>query len=219
MPVVTASVGELVRGRRLSLGLTQQQLCEMTGLSQNYLSQVETGAIRVPGIPILRRLAAALDLSDEEMTRAAGLVVEIVEGGSGAWIPLRGRVPADSIRWVELEQRGQSVEIPRSWVDRARSPLFAVQISGDCLLGRRIGDGDVVVCERYEGERQIRNETIVLIRMGNEYTCKVWRRAGLSTELRDGDDNVVAVLAPGDDYEVLGTYFGHFGGAFVNIRG
>lgn len=212
------SVGELIRRRRLSLGLTQEQLCEMTDLDQQYLSQVERGKIKRPDTPILRRLSRALDLPEVDLMRAAGLVVEVVTGGADtAWIELRGRVPADSIRWTEMNARGQSVEIPQAWADAARSPLFAITVTGDCLARLGVVDGDVVVCETHT-DVQVKAGTIVLVRVDNEYALKAYHRVGPVVELRDGDGNVVRTLSQADDYTILGTYFARFDGRLANVR-
>ncbi|MFD7030150.1 helix-turn-helix domain-containing protein [Streptomyces sp. NPDC059917] len=51
-----------VYDRRKALGLSQTQLAERAGLTQAKISRVE-GADAVPTLPLLRRLARALDAS------------------------------------------------------------------------------------------------------------------------------------------------------------
>ncbi|WP_055532831.1 helix-turn-helix domain-containing protein [Streptomyces graminilatus] len=51
-----------VYDRRTQLGLTQTQLAERAGLNQAKVSRIE-GADAVPTLPLLRRLALALDAS------------------------------------------------------------------------------------------------------------------------------------------------------------
>ncbi|MFI5985395.1 helix-turn-helix domain-containing protein [Streptomyces sp. NPDC051555] len=51
-----------VYDRRKALGLSQAQLAERAGLTQAKISRVE-GADAVPTLPLLRRLATALDAS------------------------------------------------------------------------------------------------------------------------------------------------------------
>lgn len=213
-------VGDLIKRRRLSLGYSQRQLCDMVDIDQPHLSQIERGYIRKPAEPLLRRFAAALDLPEDELFRAAGMVVDVRGAAETGWVPYYGKVPADSVRWVAFEQKGASVEVFQSWIDQARSPLFAVVVSGDCLRGCNppIGDGDVVVCESRDDRRSVRNGTIVLLRVEAEYSLKVWFQLGPRIELRDGDGAVVHTLATSDDYEILGTFFDRFGGRFLNVR-
>lgn len=211
-----SGLGELIRRRRLSLGMTQRQLSDAVNEDQSTISQWENGKVKQPGREKLLALAAALDLSWEDVARAAGLVLVVTRpepvtgGGDTLWIADYGRVPADSVRWTDMQQRGESVEVPRSWVEQARSPLFAVTVTGDCLRGcdPAISSGDIVVCQsRGEQDGPVRSGTIVLARVGSGYTLKVWHRVGPQIELRDGDGHVVQTLAESDDYQILGTYY------------
>lgn len=60
-------IGQAVRERRLTLGLSQVELAERAGMTQPALSRLEAGGV-VPTIPLLERITAALD---------AELIVEI----------------------------------------------------------------------------------------------------------------------------------------------
>ncbi len=59
---LSMAFAKAVYDRRLELGLTQTQLAERAGLTQAKISRVE-GADTVPTLPLLRRLALALDAS------------------------------------------------------------------------------------------------------------------------------------------------------------
>jgi ribosome-binding protein aMBF1 (putative translation factor) len=52
-------IGQAVRERRLSLGLSQTKLAADAGMTQPALSRLEAGGA-VPTIPVLERIAAAL---------------------------------------------------------------------------------------------------------------------------------------------------------------
>ncbi|GHJ34929.1 helix-turn-helix domain-containing protein [Streptomyces sp. TS71-3] len=52
--------GKAVRDRRIALGVTQTQLATRAGMSQTAISRLEHGG-STPTIPLLERLAAALD--------------------------------------------------------------------------------------------------------------------------------------------------------------
>lgn len=51
---------DLVRARRVALGLSQVELAARAGTGQAFISRVESGKV-VPTIPVLQRLAAALE--------------------------------------------------------------------------------------------------------------------------------------------------------------
>lgn len=62
-------VGENVRRARLAAGLTQEQLAERSGFSQQYLSGLEQGK-RNPTIVGLYELAMALGVSHVDLVSA-----------------------------------------------------------------------------------------------------------------------------------------------------
>jgi transcriptional regulator with XRE-family HTH domain len=55
-----AQIAEQVAGRRRELGLSQQQLAELTGTTQSAIARLESGG-RPPRIDTLLRIASALD--------------------------------------------------------------------------------------------------------------------------------------------------------------
>ena len=60
-----------VRAWRESRGLTQEALAEQAGVSAPYVSQIESGK-RIGAVRTLRRIAAALELPLDELTREPG---------------------------------------------------------------------------------------------------------------------------------------------------
>ncbi|GAA2787279.1 helix-turn-helix domain-containing protein [Streptomyces showdoensis] len=68
-------LGVAVRARREELGMTQSQLALASGLQQPAVARFEAGGT-MPTLPVLERLAAALDLrlhvGFEPLDRAAG---------------------------------------------------------------------------------------------------------------------------------------------------
>lgn len=60
------TLGQRIRAARETLGESQVDLAAAAGISQGYLSQLETDA-REPTLSIAARLASALDISLEEL--------------------------------------------------------------------------------------------------------------------------------------------------------
>jgi ribosome-binding protein aMBF1 (putative translation factor) len=54
------AIGQVVRERRVALGLSQTELAARAGMTQPALSRLEAGGV-VPTIPVLERISAALD--------------------------------------------------------------------------------------------------------------------------------------------------------------
>jgi ribosome-binding protein aMBF1 (putative translation factor) len=53
-------IGQAVRERRLTLGLSQAELATRAGMTQPALSRLEAGGV-IPTIPLLERISIALD--------------------------------------------------------------------------------------------------------------------------------------------------------------
>lgn len=68
------TIGELVRQGRRTLGLNQVELARRAGLTQNYISKLETGQIDLPQRGTLDVLATVLPYTVADFYRAAGVL-------------------------------------------------------------------------------------------------------------------------------------------------
>lgn len=66
-------LNDLVRTRRIELGLSQMELAIKSGLYQRTISEVERGLSRHPNLRTLQALAEALDLDLSRLVLAAGM--------------------------------------------------------------------------------------------------------------------------------------------------
>lgn len=67
------NIGEFVAQARKRAKLTQGQLAEKTGLSIGYIGNLERGSVDRPKRPTLEALAAALDVSLNDLATEAGM--------------------------------------------------------------------------------------------------------------------------------------------------
>jgi transcriptional regulator with XRE-family HTH domain len=65
--MVTKRLGAMLKRTRERRGLSQVELCKRARVSQAYLSRLEAGEKRNPGIQILQRLAKALGVPVTEL--------------------------------------------------------------------------------------------------------------------------------------------------------
>lgn len=63
----TITIGDQVKGRRESAGLSQHDLSMVSGLTTTYISQVENGVIKSPGADKLAIIARALDCTPNDL--------------------------------------------------------------------------------------------------------------------------------------------------------
>ncbi|CUU57866.1 Transcriptional regulator, contains XRE-family HTH domain [Parafrankia irregularis] len=93
----SVGIGSLLRAYRQAHGLTQQQLADLLGFDQSYVSKVESGRRAIHDISTLRHIARNLGLSPEDVGLAPGgladrrrepprgSTVEKVAGSQRAW--------------------------------------------------------------------------------------------------------------------------------------
>ena len=59
----TKNLGQLLKGLRDARGMTQMELARRAGVTQGYVTMIETGTRKSPSLPVLRRLAKALGVT------------------------------------------------------------------------------------------------------------------------------------------------------------
>lgn len=100
---------ELIRLFRRRVGLTQQQVADLAGLSVAGLRDLEQGRVRTPRAGTLRRLASALELSATEADELMRAGRSGPSSGNALWIrvlgPLTIRVDGDDIDHGSARQR------------------------------------------------------------------------------------------------------------------
>jgi transcriptional regulator with XRE-family HTH domain len=109
LPKRGLGLGSAVRRIRESRGIGQEVLSERSGLSQGYLSQIESGAWTAITEEVLGRIAKALSVEPWViLAQAAGLRVEQVEPfteGERKWL--------DVYRALDPEQRETILNVAR----------------------------------------------------------------------------------------------------------
>lgn len=63
------TIGQKVRAKRLELGLTQEQLRDLTGLHQTHISDIEIGDVQSPTGDTIVKLADALQVTTDYLLR------------------------------------------------------------------------------------------------------------------------------------------------------
>jgi transcriptional regulator with XRE-family HTH domain len=66
---------DYVKTRRLALGLTQEDVADLTGMSQRWVSKVEAEGFSAPRMATLRRLATALQLPLDDLLINVGFAL------------------------------------------------------------------------------------------------------------------------------------------------
>jgi len=74
--VAPMTLGRRIRELREQRGLTQEQLGDLIGKDQNYVSQLERGTIRMPHLEVLDSIARVLGTTRYDLLKAAGWIEE-----------------------------------------------------------------------------------------------------------------------------------------------
>jgi transcriptional regulator with XRE-family HTH domain len=128
-----ALLGPRLRERRSELGMTLTEVARTVGLSPGYLSTIENGA-SVPSLPVLARLAHALDVS----------LAEILRTSSSARV-VRGNI-ADGVDDRALAADGSQLEIVRQSASPGEAGEAPVTLGrGDVFVYVHLGELHVTV--------------------------------------------------------------------------
>jgi transcriptional regulator with XRE-family HTH domain len=100
-PGMEGGLGAYIRKRRISLGLTQENVADSAGIGRSHLSQIESGKIGLPNAIIRRKLADILRVRHIDLLIAAGELREDEVRAGAAPTPteldeLADRMPAQA---------------------------------------------------------------------------------------------------------------------------
>jgi repressor LexA len=132
-----------------------------------------------------------------EKGRARGL--RLVKGATG--VPLLGRIPAGSPREAAAVAPVHLPIDPTFFGIRERSRAFAVRVTGDSMIGRRIFEGDIVLLEQGLDPQ---NGDVVAALIDNESTLKTLVRDEGKTWLR-AENPLYPDLLPVLDLKIQGV--------------
>lgn len=103
------TLAERVRERRKALGLTQEQLAELAGLSTNFLARMEMSG-RTPSLATLTRIADALEVRVSDL---------LTEDHIGEWQAEATEI-AEALDSLSSPDSALAVELIRSVIDHLK---------------------------------------------------------------------------------------------------
>lgn len=93
-------LGRVVQVARKKAGLTQQALCQKSGLSYSTLAKIERGAIRAPSVFTIRHIAATLGISLDD------LLLDVTAGDKPAAPVVTKKASRNGVRFVFFDMNG-----------------------------------------------------------------------------------------------------------------
>lgn len=168
-------IGNNINAIRVHYGLSQDQLSDITGVSQTAVSAWECGESTPRKTNVLRILDALPDLSfDDVMSEENGFAKRVLKKSdtSKKWVdvPLYGSVAAGIP--IEMIECAEMKEVPQKFYDEDPD-CFLVIAKGNSENRRGIMDGDFVLVSPKKAEQPINPHELYLTAVnGNEATLK-----------------------------------------------
>lgn len=218
-------LGQLIRDRRRELGLTQEELEGLSGVSQTYISQVERGRTTRPLEETLAVFSEALQIPLRDLRVAAGwLEVEsVVVTRDAVDVLVEGDVPGMLGAEASVDSGSDAVIRVLPEMIGAAQHAFALRAIDDEWMRRGIVAGTYVVLDAFiEEDDQYREpEDGTLIAVAIDQACirlAQWNRTVDAVILTGGDGNVlIQARAWRRRVEILGTYLCHLSPPAVTL--
>ena len=169
------ALGDRLRRLREEKELTPYRLGQLAGLDSGYIARIESGVIKKPGLPVLRKLAAGLQITlfaligEEEPLDTPPKITATASDkftalkraldkfglkefgfiGEVLQLPDRGYVRAGTPCVIE-QKEGEALIMARNLIEPLTNhpdEVYALRISGESLSGDGIHTGDIIFVE------------------------------------------------------------------------
>lgn len=191
---------------------TQARLAEELGVDPSLISRWESGE-RVPDEGIFKALVRILQVNVDWLLSGEGQMWRLdvpeskelkhVEGMRE--VPILGVVPGSDPFAPGLVPEG-SILVPLEITKHPRA--FALRVMGDSM-SPKIEDGDMIFVEPLDGNTP-RQGSIVIALLGEETTCKVFRRTALGQSELTPLNPTFDPVYPSENDSMLGVVVGSY---------
>jgi transcriptional regulator with XRE-family HTH domain len=152
MEVNMENLAEQIRRLRRKKGYTQYQLSVKSGISQQQISQIEAGFVKIPHLPRLQKLAEALSTDVSALAQSAGIQLTPAESPeellNRAIVSLPHKLLVINDVRTEEETR-ESVWLPRkAGVEMTAMKAIKVKADWDISEAQEISKGDLLIVDK-----------------------------------------------------------------------
>lgn len=97
-----APLGEFIKSRRLSRGMSRSGVATATGLDYSYIGKLESGEYRMPSPEALRLIAGAIGCKPNDLYVLAGYKIGGELPGFGSYLRSKYNMPPEAIDQLEV---------------------------------------------------------------------------------------------------------------------
>ena len=155
--------------------------------------------------PIQSRLEHLRAKGYIEWTEGKARSMHLVQRSNPNLIPILGTIAAGGL--VETLQDAEVEHFDASAIS-CKPNYFVLRIAGDSMIGASIEHGDIVILKPVSDPKQLRNGTIVAVRVEGRTTLKHFYREGSMVTLQPTNLNYEAIQVPAHQIDVLGVLAG-----------
>lgn len=174
---VGMQLGDLIRRVREERGWTQEDLEEISGVSQNSISNIERGRSEHPRWATLAPLLEALNIDRQQARRAMAGIAEPVEEDDDEL-----SLPDYGITGPSSAKEGAIVRVSRHLLEAARRPenCYVVTAPNDAMTHRHIQCGDRLIFETLEDSDALEAGEIVIAGSEQDWWLFEWSQDAAS---------------------------------------
>ncbi len=198
------TITEAFRRVRESAGASQAEFAQAIGISQSYVSQIESGARVNISERAVRAIAELLPVSDKAMADlhaaiARGREVAVVrnEATSDVVVPMLTQDIHAGDPMPVVADDAESFTVTKHYRD-----TLVVRVVGDSMTGLGIVAGDKLVVRRAD---RFRNGDIVLALCDGEYILKQAYHAGDAVRFVPANPDYQEFTRPASDVQIVGV--------------
>jgi transcriptional regulator with XRE-family HTH domain len=205
--------GKFLRGLRMKANLTQRDLEKRSGVSNAYLSQVESNKRGIPSPEILIKLAPVLDITYESLLRAAGYLPAVSTlDKTGELLPIKTescllykvykRLTATDPDYMSSEPERDEDTNYCLGADDPGGHFFFLQIQDDNMAPTLVKDDLVLVREQAWAEN---NQLAIVIFGQEDASVRRVAKVGETNMLLVSDNpSCQPVIIPADQCRIIG---------------
>lgn len=189
-----------------SRNIKPSELSYRSGVSDSQISRILNKKSK-PSAVLLKKIAIPLRVTEEEILRAAGVLPPDPPDQDTIKIPVLGIAPAGDINY--LIETNEFIELDARVVGEKN--VFALHVTGNCLIDERIFHGDTIIVSR---SAPVKNGNIAVVRIDEEVTCKkvfLLEDKRLLLESANKDDPWKKIISPKEkEIDIIGKVVGTY---------